>query len=903
MSGWSAALRIARRDARCAKGRSALVVTLIGLPVLGLTFAAVSYDMARLTPAERVERLFGGAEAELRWVLDGPLRQADALGQDISQVDDGAEAPPMPPERAGAADVEALLPPGSRAVPGWEGQVQLPTAAGVGLLEWLAVDLADPVTTGSVSLTRGTAPAAAGREVAVTAAAATRLGVDLGDRMDVPGAGRYEVVGLVEFPGVRDHPRAVSLRAQVLVFHPDARPDGGTVRWLVDTAGQVTWEQVRELNRHGITVHSRAVVLAPPAELLVPVGPAGQVPGQVPVFATGVLVAGLAALEIVLLAGPAFAVGARRRQRDLALVAAGGGTPAHLRRIVLADGMVLGALAAVVGLATGIVLAFAARPLVELYLVGARAGGYRVFPVALAGIAAFAVGTAALAALVPAVTAARQPVVPALAGRRGVTRSRRRWLALGAALVGAGVAVTAAGAWRVSATVVLAGLILGQLGLALCTPSLIGLIARLGARLPLPARIALRDTARNRSAAAPAVAAVMAAVAGAVGAGVIALGLVGQSESPWSHQYAPGTVIIFQGHGYATTTPPDVLGQVARATLPVAGVHRQWTVGCAEDGSGADRFCELTAAVVPAERVCPYWQRAGELTRAEQAEARRDPRCAGSRYGPYARVTVDDGGALPALVGGDDRDLAAAARMLRDGGAVVTDAKLLSGGQLSLAQTEEGTVTDSTVSVPGYLLATGIERDGAIISPQAARAVGTVPRPDGELLVATTRYPTQAEQDAFYAALAPLGTSAVVVPAPVNRAEPYLIVLTVAAIGIALGAAAIATGLAAADRRPDLSTLAAVGASPGLRRRLSLSQSGVIAGLGTGLGLAAGLGASTAVLVALNQRYAQVWPGPDPIPVTVPWTQLLALLAIPAVAMLGAGLLTRSRLPVERRLS
>jgi putative ABC transport system permease protein len=77
----------------------------------------------------------------------------------------------------------------------------------------------------------------------------------------------------------------------------------------------------------------------------------------------------------------------------------------------------------------------------------------------------------------------------------------------------------------------------------------------------------------------------------------------------------------------------------------------------------------------------------------------------------------------------------------------------------------------------------------------------------------------------------------------------------------------------------------------------------VIAGLGSLLGAIAGLDGSVAVLLALNRGYADIWPAPTPYPVTLPWLNVgIALLVVPVVAMLGTGLLTRSRLPIERRL-
>jgi putative ABC transport system permease protein len=190
-----------------------------------------------------------------------------------------------------------------------------------------------------------------------------------------------------------------------------------------------------------------------------------------------VLVGGLALLEIVLLAGPAFAVGARRRRRQLALIAANGGTPAHIRRIVLGDGVVLGLAGAVAGIIVGVVAAFAARPYVETHLMHVRAGGYRVFPLALVAIGVLAVAAGVLAALVPAFVTARQDVVAALAGRRGITRSRKRWLLLGLGMVATGTAVVMAATRWIDAETILIGLIVGELGIVLCTPSIVGLIA------------------------------------------------------------------------------------------------------------------------------------------------------------------------------------------------------------------------------------------------------------------------------------------------------------------------------------------------------------------------------------------------------------------------------------------
>lgn len=122
---------------------------------------------------------------------------------------------------------------------------------------------------------------------------------------------------------------------------------------------------------------------------------------------------------------------------------------------------------------------------------------------------------------------------------------------------------------------------------------------------------------------------------------------------------------------------------------------------------------------------------------------------------------------------------------------------------------------------------------------------------------------------------------------------------------VALGAAGIATGLAAADSQRDLTTLAAVGAAPGIRRTLSGFQCGVIAAMGAVLGTICGV--VPAVALRKVQGVAMEYPGMNPeaavdrTVVVFPWlTMGLTLVVLPLVAVALAALLTRSRIVLLR---
>ncbi|MFI2651885.1 FtsX-like permease family protein [Micromonospora fulviviridis] len=885
LGSWRAALRIARREARRARRRTALVLAMIALPVLGLTFAAVSYDMAELTRAERMDRQLGGADAMLRWIDLSAIAQ-DAWGEGSWPV--GGDS--VPPTRPVTADeVRALLPAGSRLtrVRLWlpfEVRIDGKTTS----FDARAVDLTDPLAQPLATLREGRRPSRPD-EIAVSPAALRRLGARLDEPVRTVDGTTYRVVGVVEFPdNLRE---VVALRPEV----PPGPPGTIDENWLVDLPGPVDAALADRLNANGILVSARTPLPGREEMATGPNLPDAEATGNT------VLVGGLGLLEVVLLVGPAFAVGVRRRRRDLALVAVAGGDAAHLRRIVLADGVVLGAGGAAVGLLLGIGAAFAGRPLVEQYLMQSRFGAYRVFPSALVAIVAVAVLAGVLAALAPAWAAARQDVVAGLAGRREPPRPGRRWLVLGLLFTVAGAALAAFGATRTTPTGVLAGVVLGELGLVFCTPTLIGVLARTGRLLPLAPRLALRDASRNRSSAAPAISAVMAAVAGSVALGVYVASDDARQRAAWQPGLPPGHVLLQHTDG-RTTGPLPTAGEVAervRAVLPGATVVPLAAPDCARPATPED-YCVATA-VRPPEQRCPY-----DPIDPGPAPARTDPRCVRPFREPsdlYLPALVDDGTGLPALTGAPAEEVAAARRTLQAGGVVVTDPRQVVDGRVRVEVSHGTGEPTAAGTLPGYVLRGGLPVDRLVVSPAAATTLGLVAVPLG-YLVDTADPPTDRQRDRLAAELTAIAPLAVQVSAagPPSDQRPLLLLLAGAAGVITLGAAAVATGLAAAEGRRDLSTLAAVGADPRVRRVLSLCQAGVIAGLGSVLGILAGLGSAAIILVSLNRRYAQSWPVEPPYPLVVPGSTLTVLVVVPLVAMVGAALLTRSRLPVERRL-
>jgi putative ABC transport system permease protein len=856
---WRLALRLAGRDARRHRGRTLLVVLMVGLPVLAVTAGDTLYRTTDLTPVEALPETLGAGDAVLRGESRGRV-WADPASGAVWMAETPATEPPWT-----AAEVTAALPAGSRVVERVAGGTSYRTDGGSTRVSALAGDLADPLLPDGVEVLEGRLPTASG-EVAVSRGLARR-GIAVGDQLlltedDVPA----DVVGVVGGP----------LVASRLVLPPEDAGllTGATTEFFAEVPGGLPWPAVQALNAQGLVAVSREVVLDPPPEdaWLPPGTSVGS--GRDTLVLALIVVA--VVLEVVLLAGPAFAVGARRQRRDLALVAVTGGAPGDLRRVVLASGVVLGGGAAVLGAVLGVGLAA---------VVVATAGGwdgrpFGPFDVALADVVAVAgVGLLAglAAAAVPAAQAARLPVVAALSGRRGPARTAWRLPVAGLLLLVAGLVVVVLGADSAELTVT-AGAALLVVGAVAVTPWLLGLLAPAGRVLPTAGRLALRDAVRNRSRTAPAVAAVMATVAGVTALAVGSASDSAQMARDYQAQLPLGTAQVtgdLDDEGWAAVT------SAVRQAVPGSPVH--------------------TLAGLP-------WADGGEVAAVQ-------PGCAGTLVdcrwlpadGPatYSRdLLVADAAALRAASPGGLDD--AVPQALDDGRAVVFGSGALSGDEVTLlgvqydegAATTVGVVRLPAVQVP--LPAAGqVALPALVVVPPSLADRLPLPAAPVGLVVGSPGDPVTAAEEARLAdrlAAAAPTASLYVERGWTDRLQLARLLLVAVAGLLVLVATVTATGLALTDARPDFATLAALGAAPRTRRTVAMGSAAVVAGVGAGLGVLVGLVPGVAVAVPLTRT-------PGPPLVDVPWLVLAAVVvAVPLLAVLLTGLFVRSRLPMGTRL-
>ncbi|HEV7761856.1 MAG TPA: FtsX-like permease family protein, partial [Acidimicrobiales bacterium] len=361
------------------------------------------------------------------------------------------------------------------------GRTSVPIAGSLDPLELRAQDPDGPFGAPMLRLVDGRYPTAAD-EVAVTDHVAALLHVDVGDAVDLGGTERT-VVGRIENPA--------NLDDDTFALVPADQAEGSEALSLLVDADEDQFEAFHRTVSGAVSrMHGGQDDAAMAAALTL-------------AMATVVL------LLVSLIAAAGFVVLAQRRLRQLGMLSAIGATERHLRLVMVANGVVVGIVAALVGTTLGIIGWVVAAPHHE-HAAGRRIDAFQ-FPwwLVVAGMV-LAVVTATAAAWWPSRAVARIPVVQALSGRPPRPRPARRSVLVAVVLVVVGVACLARGVHRDSVVplLVIGGTLATALGVLFLSPAAVRALPAVATRLPLAPRLALRDLGRNQARSGAALAAI-----------------------------------------------------------------------------------------------------------------------------------------------------------------------------------------------------------------------------------------------------------------------------------------------------------------------------------------------------------------------------------------------------------
>lgn len=901
-------LRLARRQSLRGWTSSLLVVALIALPMT-LVAGAIVFGMGHVaTTEERIRAELGEADAwvsivhgpdpSLTQYLDEPtwwdVAREEQTGELINE-----ELPPHESARpflpAGAIEIGA-------------GRVTAETAGGIGAMTAVIGDAAVPVLRGRFELLEGRAPAS-DSEVVVSPGALERLGVGVGDRLELTEpAATYTVAGVMK--------RAEDADAAEVVFLPGTPANRALQEDVLSTVWYLpewspTTDDVRALNREGMIVFDRDLFVTP-GDMATPWA-SGDALALSMVWPIGAAAA-FAGYLVVLLAGAAFSVSARRQQRALAVAASVGATRADVFRIVLLQGTVLGAIGGVVGSAAGIGLGIL---FLHLFDDGSTTSfqGIHVPWWGLAAVIAFAVIVGTIAAIAPARAATKGEVIAALRGSRRPARVRVDRPLWGVLLIAAGVGLTAACALWLAAinaeefvsgddgrrAICIIGIILGpillQVGVMLGGHWLISLLSRPLSRLGLAPRIASRDAAANPGRIVPAFAAIAAcAFLAAVSLGSIAL-VMEQTERGWTFVAPVGSVSVSGWMDSAADSGEARSEYVetestARSLLESAGPG---TLGTVWD-AGTQRWDTEGTLLNPDDILA--FPRIEHIDAALAADQCKELETADCRWhqSPWWNLGIVDAAELEAVTGEELSQAELAA--YRDGAALVLDPDYVRDDgtvavafstQESLAKTEVTEAATDVVSVAVIRRDQPQRQVTVLIAPELADSWGL--RSGNWTVVATYDVPlTPAQVDSLQQEADTLSRTGEVGMWPYVEtgppdAAPWMWLAVGATAVLVIGASSVALGLARVERRPDDATLAAVGATRRLRRGIALWQAAIVTGLGMMTGTVAGILPVWGVALASERIYN------PPSFADVPWLWLAVLaVGLPVVIALVSWL-------------
>jgi putative ABC transport system permease protein len=661
------------------------------------------------------------------------------------------------------------------------GRREVPVPGSVESVEFRAQDPHGAYSAPMLRLREGRYPTGAG-QVAVTDAVASTFQLGVGDLFALDGHHRT-VVGLVENPSDLGDEFALVAPSQ------DDEPESVTI--LVRASGE-RFDAFRAVNGSPPVFEAR--------------GRSERATAAAGTFG----MATVALLLVSLVAAAGFAVVAQRRLRQLGMLAAIGATHRHLRLVLLANGAVVGAIAAVIGTTAGLVGWIAVAPQVE------TAAGHRIdrldVPWWLLGMGMLlAVVTATAAAWWPARAVARIPVTLALSARPPRPKPAHRSAVVAGVLILIGV-VCLALADQTNPPLIITGTAATALGILFVGPLAIRALAASGARLPLGTRLALRDLARYQARSGAALAAISLAVGVAVAVVIIA---TAAEDTADEGNLSAGQLLIRIG-GPAPLVPERTPAELKSLQAQVDRLAATL---------GHPPVIALDMAVDPAAHPEPG---------SEGNEGGRPAVELGQPLGEGTSSSFPLHVATPHLL----------EHLGLDHGAVDPDTDVL---------TIQPGEDFEFVNIPKRGSRANVEKiDGpaysslptSFITPAALRRGGWKPARAG-WLVETDRPLTSAQlaQARQLAAGAGLTIEA-------RRDQTSLLVLragaTAAGMLLALGVLAMTVGLIRGEAAGDLRTLTATGATSRIRRTLTAATAGALALLGALLGIAGAYLALTA---------------------------------------------------------
>ena len=629
-------------------------------------------------------------------------------------------------------------------------------------------------------------------EVAVTDGVATMLRFDLGSTVALDGV-RRTVVGIVE------NPRKLS--DEFALVSPAFAGAPTAVMVLVDAndASLESFQDSVDESRSGFAGIMRIGNDGPPDTLAM--------------FSVATVFLLLASL----IAAAGFAVIAQRRLRHLGMLAAIGATQKHLRLVLVTNGAIVGAIAALSGTLVGLALWVLFAPTLES-AVDHRVDRLSLPWLLIALTVLLALFGAIAAAWWPGRTVARLPVTLALSGRPPKPRPARHSAIAAAALIAAGISCLALSN-RDRPPLIVAGIVATIIGCLLLGPLAIRVFSGVAGRVSIAPRLALRDLVRYQARSGAALAAVTLALGIAATVVIIASAEAAKKAAEPANMSDQQMRVYLGPPDAREFTPVDTPAQIDALTARVRRIAAQ------VDGAYVIPLRKATQPDV-APFVLLGTRVFAPVDLMTPSNSRKEQKISRSALYVATPAVLRYLGIDPATV--DPGTDFLTDRSVRTDHFVIPD--IASRRKLPVTNVQKIEVgnhlfgSDSARTPPTFITLNGLRRHGWNQIPA------------GWLVQSSRPLTTDQIADARNAA----ANAGLTIDA--RHGKPSYVKTMAVATGagalLALAILAMTVGLIRSESAGDLRTLTATGAASGIRRKLTATTAGALALLGTLLGVA-----------------------------------------------------------------